>query len=308
MSRIFQITLALLLLCCPAVSLASDLAEIMSAHNSKSARIEESRREKLSKLNRTTIKRLQDLQDSYTRAAKLDEALAVRDQIRALQVSSDQSPVESTSPIVYSTTMQSPYHLNAQVGQTFTWSVTGRNTGPLWGTGVYTSDSDLGTAAVHAGFLRVGETADVTFTMLPRQSQYHGTMNHSVTSRDWGVWDGSFRIERAANNTSSSSRSSDNAQPDPGSLYQLNAQPGQTFYFDVTGGNAGYVWGSELYTTDSTLATAAVHAGVLTVGQRGVIKVTILPGLNSYVAATRHGVTSSSWGSFPATMKIEAAK
>jgi len=42
-------------------------------------------------------------------------------------------------------------------------------------------------------------------------------------------------------------------------------------------GQAGYsIWGSEVYTYDSHLATAAIHAGVLKAGQRGIVKVTMV--------------------------------
>jgi len=39
--------------------------------------------------------------------------------------------------------------------------------GNAWGTGIYSDDSDLGVAAVHAGILKVGETKTVKITILP---------------------------------------------------------------------------------------------------------------------------------------------
>lgn len=68
------------------------------------------------------------------------------------------------------------------------------------------------------------------------------------------------------------------ALPDPGTLVGHRGNVGKSFYFEVTGSNTGSVWGADIYTDDSSLATAAVHAGVLGVGQKGVIKVTILAG------------------------------
>ena len=52
------------------------------------------------------------------------------------------------------------------------------------------------------------------------------------------------------------------------------------------------MWGTDVYTSDSTLATAAVHAGVLQPGQTGVVKVTILPGQAAYQGSTRNSVRS----------------
>src|SRR5205085_7931697 len=57
------------------------------------------------------------------------------------------------------------------------------------------------------------------------------------------------------------------AQPDPGSLSNFAQETGKSFHFTVTGNANGTIYGSDVYTTDSTLATAAVHAGVLKMGE-----------------------------------------
>jgi hypothetical protein len=97
-----------------------------------------------------------------------------------------------------------------------------------------------------------------------------------------------------------------NALPDPGSLTDYQNQVGQVLYFRVTGANNGSLWGTDLYTTDSTLAMAAVHAGVLQVGQTGVVKVMILPGQQAYVGSQRNGVVSSPWPQYPASFSVAA--
>src|SRR5437879_5994385 len=43
------------------------------------------------------------------------------------------------------------------------------------------------------------------------------------------------------------------AQPDPGNLTNFAQQTGKSFYFTVTGNATGSIYGSDLYTTDSTL-------------------------------------------------------
>ena len=48
-----------------------------------------------------------------------------------------------------------------------------------------------------------------------------------------------------------------------------------------------------------------MHAGVLGNGLKGVVKVTILPGQQSYPAATRGGITSHSWGQWSASYRVE---
>jgi hypothetical protein len=92
--------------------------------------------------------------------------------------------------------------------------------------------------------------------------------------------------------------------PDPGTLTQYQQRVGQTFYFRVRAHPSGSVWGSDVYTTDSLLATVAIHAGVLKSGETGIVKVTILPGQNSYVGSTRNGVSTSGYGVYPSSYRV----
>jgi hypothetical protein len=96
------------------------------------------------------------------------------------------------------------------------------------------------------------------------------------------------------------------ALPDPGALTGFRGQIGQSFYFEVTGNvNAGQVWGTGLYTDDSALAAAVVHAGLLKDGQTGVVKVTILQGAPSYAGTARYGVASGDWGGWDGSYRVD---
>lgn len=97
-----------------------------------------------------------------------------------------------------------------------------------------------------------------------------------------------------------------NVLPDPGILYEYANRIGETFYFDVTGQVGHSIWGSEVYTADSHLATAAVHASVLKVGQRGIVKVTIIKSPETHRGSTANGVASSNWGSYTASYTVES--
>lgn len=92
--------------------------------------------------------------------------------------------------------------------------------------------------------------------------------------------------------------------PDPGHLTALKFQVGQVFAFRVTGALHGSVWGSGTYTSDSALAVAAVHAGVLKLGQAGTVKVRIAPALNAYVGSTQNGVTTRDYGPWDGSYEI----
>lgn len=87
--------------------------------------------------------------------------------------------------------------------------------------------------------------------------------------------------------------------PDPGTLVDYRDSVGETLNFRVTGATGGSVWGTDIYTDDSSLATAAVHAGLLHSGEEGVLTVTILPSKQSYAGSSRNDVTTSSWDEWP---------
>lgn len=69
----------------------------------------------------------------------------------------------------------------------------GEGAGVVWGTDIYTDDSSICLAAVHAGFLTNAGGA-VRIEILPGQDGYQGTERNAVGTRDWGGWGGSFRI------------------------------------------------------------------------------------------------------------------
>jgi hypothetical protein len=94
------------------------------------------------------------------------------------------------------------------------------------------------------------------------------------------------------------------AAADPGNLTALQGQVGKTFRFKVTGAAAGSVWGSDVYTTDSTLAKATVHAGVLKAGQTGVVRVKIVAPPATFEGSTKNGVTTSPWGAYPGAYQV----
>jgi hypothetical protein len=88
-------------------------------------------------------------------------------------------------------------HYRNRVGESFYFVVTGATAGPLWGTDIYTSDSSVGKAAVHAGLLRPGQAAVLRVTMVPPLAVFPGTPRHGVLSSSWTTgWGGAYRVER----------------------------------------------------------------------------------------------------------------
>lgn len=97
---------------------------------------------------------------------------------------------------------------------------------------------------------------------------------------------------------------SGNIEPAPQNMVNLQGQIGKTFVFRVTGADNGSLWGTDVYTTDSHVATAAVHCGLVKVGQTGVIKVTVVPSPPAFIASMRNGVASSPYQQYPAAYRV----
>lgn len=282
----------------PVESLPEDAQTLVSQFEQRQASLQQEAEQKIKAERELLVQRLQQLQDRYTREAKLDEAVAIRDRIRQLQARvATQTAAVSPDPGDLT-------EFGNRIGESFHFLVTGSTTDSVWGTDTYTIDSSLRVAAVHAGVLRPGETGVVRVTILPGQSSYQGTTRHSVTSHPWSSWFASYRVEPASGATTAFSAVT--ARPDPGSLTAYRALVGQVFDFEVRGATQGAIWGTDVFTDDSPLAVAAVHSGILAPGEMGVVRVTILPGRQSYVGSTRHGITSNSYGEWVGSYTIQA--
>ncbi|UCD25197.1 MAG: hypothetical protein JSW51_04545 [Gemmatimonadota bacterium] len=58
------------------------------------------------------------------------------------------------------------------------------------------------------------------------------------------------------------------------------------------GGTAAAVWGTEVYAGESSICTAAVHAGLISFRDGGTVTFEIFPGVLSYEGTERNGVAS----------------
>ena len=73
----------------------------------------------------------------------------------------------------------------------------------------------------------------------------------------------------------------------------------------VTGANVGTVFGDNPYTSDSPISKAAVHAGIVAVGESAIIRLTQENGQFSFSGTTRNGVTSRSLDSWRSQYTLE---
>ena len=84
------------------------------------------------------------------------------------------------------------------------------------------------------------------------------------------------------------------------SIYALiQTHMGKTVGIKVTGAIQGSGWGSGPYTADSNLASAAVHAGAVKVGETKVVKVRLVQDPGTYAGSTANGVSTNPYSRFP---------
>ncbi len=77
------------------------------------------------------------------------------------------------------------------------------------------------------------------------------------------------------------------------------AELGEEFTYDCPPADESRidtVWGTDVYTDDSSVCTAAVHAGAITVDGGGEVTIEIAPGEDSYESSEQNGIESSSYG------------
>ena len=92
----------------------------------------------------------------------------------------------------------------------------------------------------------------------------------------------------------------------PATMIDLCDPVGATFYFRVRGAAQGSLWGIDIYTGDSTLAVAAVHAGLVKVDETAILKVTVVAPLQKYQGSARNGVTSHDFGRYGTAYRLSA--
>jgi hypothetical protein len=192
------------------------------------------------------------------------------------------------------------------VGHSVTLPVVGTSTGSVWGSDVYTDDSSIGAAAVHAGLLSVGDFGFLKVTIMPGQARYEGSPRNGVASQNYGTFDGSFRLEPAPEPWIVQLPGGEDASrlvP----MSTLRGRSGTTFVVQVTGAASGSVYGTGTYTDDSSIAAAAVHAGLLKPGELGFVRVTIEAARDGYAGSESNGIKSQSYGKWEGSFRLQRA-
>lgn len=146
---------------------------------------------------------------------------------------------------------------------------------------------------------------DVVYTAGSKNTGRITTAALNVLTSQFGVQQLKLADVRQLRSPSATTPEIANILPDPGNLNSYLGQVGKVYTFRVTGfAGAGPVWGTDVYTLDSSLALAAVHAGLLKPGQTGTVRVKILAPQAAHASSVRNGVTSMAYGTFPGSFEF----
>jgi hypothetical protein len=163
----------------------------------------------------------------------------------------------------------------------------GFSQGSVWGSGPYTGDSDVCTAALHAGVIGP-DGGKVLATAAEGQQSYTGSMVNGVTTRDWGSYPNSFVFAAAVAATG------DVAACDG---YPEDAESLTCGCDAAVSDGSGFVWGSSPYSGDSDICTAALHGGLIG-PEGGVVTALRTAGLESYLGSEINGVETFDWSGY----------
>jgi hypothetical protein len=176
-------------------------------------------------------------------------------------------------------------------------------TGPVWGTTLYTADSSVCRAALHAG--AIGSAGgEVELRSASGCSNYRGSAANGVESHSWGAYGQSFYfVGHGDGSCAQASVVISTAQGGcPKTFLAANAERVECTCASAQ--SAGPVWGSSTYTADSSLCQAALHAGAVTAAG-GRVVARSAPGCAKYVGSKAHGVAANSWAQFHASFYFE---
>lgn len=160
--------------------------------------------------------------------------------------------------------------------------------GTIWGTGIYTDDSSVCTAAVHMGLITLKDGGFFNISIVDGQESYEASSSNGIDSFDYADWQRSFVVTPEELEIDWSTNAQELLGP-TGATYVVVCPPD---------GSSRTIWGTEIYTDDSSVCTAAVHTGVITMEDGGAFVVTIFDGLDSYEASSANGIDSSDWPSW----------
>ena len=181
--------------------------------------------------------------------------------------------------------------------------------GATWGSDVYTIDSAICRAGIHAG--AIPATGGIVEVRLEAgRPAYRGSARNGIESYDYGAHPRSYAVLNAREAPAGPAAVASAPEViEAGCSYNGSQVVGEVGAHVVVACPAGCsgqgaVWGSDAYTIDSSVCAAAVHAGLIG-DDGGEVGVSIEPGRPAYRGSTRNGVQSYDHGAYRKSFRLD---
>lgn len=171
--------------------------------------------------------------------------------------------------------------------------LTGGPSRTVWGTDIYTHDSQVCTAALHAGAI-TGAGGATTLYIEQGLSSYQASDRNGVSSRSYGRWNGSFTFTAPVRRApmvipatpvpATWQATARQLRGHVGSQVTVMCPPGD-FPEPVLGGGS-----NTPFSDDSSICTAGVYAGAITFARGGPVRILVGPGADLYDTGDQNGV------------------
>lgn len=182
--------------------------------------------------------------------------------------------------------------------------------GGLWGTDVYTADSGICRAGIHAGAISPAGGV-VVVQIQPGRPAYRGSPRYNVSSSDYGSYNRSFAVILPAGQVpapgpapvaapqvieAGCSFNATEIHDAMGSSHMVSCPPGCA--------EQGGLWGTDVYTGDSGICRAAIHSGLIS-PNGGPVIVVLDVGRPAYRGTVRYGIRSNDYGSYNSSFRLQ---
>jgi hypothetical protein len=171
--------------------------------------------------------------------------------------------------------------------------------GLIYGTLIYSFDSVACMAAIHTGIVKPNVASMVLLKALPGLSFYQGTNQYGVQSTSIDKSDYSFQVEEAPPVITVNCKTTASTPQFAGTL-------GMKFLVrcpDSCSKTSHYVFGNNLYSGDSSICQAAIHAGALN-DRGGEVQFMIEPGQKLYFRKRAFGIESKERDSYVKSIRF----
>jgi hypothetical protein len=197
--------------------------------------------------------------------------------------------------------------LNGKDGETLSLACPpGGTAHAVWGSDIYTADSSICTAAVHSGLITFPQGGAVTIVLRSGRTVYGCSERNGVTTSPFGSYQHSFVFKTP--NTEAVVREAEDQTPVlwNTSASMISFEAGKIYKFKCPArGKESSVWGTDIYTLDSSICNAAVHAGKLAPENGGAVTIELRPGESSYKGSERNGIKSNDYGQYGSSFVVK---